>query len=123
MERTFLALGAVLAALSVGLGAYAAHGLREVLDERSLQVFQTGAQYQMYHSLGIILVGLTLSRVPGGLTTASGWLLLAGIVLFSGSLYALALTGVTWLGAITPVGGLAFIAGWLLLAGAVLRPS
>src|SRR6185295_15468372 len=108
-----IALGALNAAIAVGAGAFAAHGLRERLDARALEVFETGARYQMYHALAMVLAGLLASatRVRGAHT--AGWLFQAGVVLFSGSLYALALTGVTRLGAITPLGGLAFLVGWL----------
>ena len=108
-----IALGALNAAIAVGAGAFAAHGLRDRLDARALEVFETGARYQMYHALAMILAGLiTVSGATSGAKTA-GWIFQAGIVLFSGSLYALALTGVKGLGAITPLGGLAFLAGWL----------
>ena len=104
-----VALGAVNAALAVAAGAFAAHGLRERLDTRALEVFETGARYHMYHALAMILAGLLAARGPG-------WTFQAGIVVFSGSLYALALTNVKVLGAITPIGGVAFLAGWIWLA-------
>jgi uncharacterized membrane protein YgdD (TMEM256/DUF423 family) len=116
-----IALGALNAALAVGAGAFAAHGLRDRLDARALEVFETGARYQMYHAVAIILAGI-LATSPGsrGAQTA-GWIFQAGIVLFTGSLYALALTGTKGLGAITPFGGLAFLAGWLWLAWTAWR--
>jgi uncharacterized membrane protein YgdD (TMEM256/DUF423 family) len=109
-----IALGALNAAIAVAAGAFAAHGLRDRLAERALAVFETGARYHMYHALAMILAGLLAARAPG-------WMFQAGIVLFSGSLYALALTDVKGLGAVTPIGGLAFLAGWLWLAYAAWR--
>jgi len=116
MDKTFLLLGAVAAFLAVGLGAFGAHGLRSRLSPEMLAVFETGVRYHMYHSLALILTALIAGRVDGWLVRTAGWLFVAGIVLFSGSLYALALSGVTVLGAITPLGGLAFLAGWACLA-------
>ena len=110
----WIALGALNAAIAVAAGAFAAHGLRERLDARSLEVFETGARYQMYHAFAILIAGLLATSVRGAQTAA--WLFQIGIVLFSGSLYALALTGVKGLGAVTPLGGLAFLAGWLWLS-------
>lgn len=121
MDRLFLALGAISALISVAAGAFGAHALRARLDPDLLATFETGARYQMYHALGLVAVAWAASRWPGGLVAAAGWLLVAGTVLFSGSLYALALTGVRALGAVTPVGGVAFLAGWALLAWSVLR--
>ena len=109
-------VGAILAFLAVGLGAFGAHGLRTRLTPDMQAVFETGVRYHMYHSLAILVVGLVLGRMGGWLISLAGWLFVAGIVLFSGSLYALAITGVTTLGAITPIGGLAFLAGWACLA-------
>jgi len=120
VRSPWIALGALNAAVAVGAGAFAAHGLRERLDARALEVFETGARYQMYHAFAIILAGLVASALSRGAATA-GWIFQAGIVLFSGSLYALALTGIKGLGAITPFGGLAFIAGWLWLAWTAWR--
>jgi uncharacterized membrane protein YgdD (TMEM256/DUF423 family) len=121
MERLFVMLGALSGAIGVGAGAFGAHALRAKLEPRMLEVFETGARYQMYHAVALLLVGWAASRWPGSLTTASGWLLVAGTVLFSGSLYAMALTNVRVLGAITPLGGVCFIAGWLCLALAAMR--
>src|SRR5581483_9260903 len=121
MDRTFALLGALLALLAVGAGAFGAHALRARLAPDLLDVFETAARYQMYHALALFAVAWAASRWPGGATTAAGWLFVAGIVLFSGSLYVLSLTGVRWLGAITPLGGLAFLAGWLALAWVVWR--
>src|SRR6185295_15084185 len=111
----WIAVGALNAALAVAAGAFAAHGLRHRLDARALEVFETGARYHMYHSLAMIAAGVLAMLGMRGAPTA-GWIFLAGIVLFCGSLYALAVTGVTGLGAITPLGGLAFLVGWLWLA-------
>ena len=121
MDRLFLAAGALSAAISVAAGAFGAHALKAKLPPDLLAVFHTGAQYQMYHALALLATGWAYAREPGGAAAAAGWLFLAGTVLFSGSLYALALSGVRVLGAITPFGGVAFIAGWLALAAAVLR--
>ena len=109
-----VALGALNAAVAVAAGAFAAHGLRDRLAPRALEIFETGARYQMYHALAMILAGLLVASVRGAAT--AGWLFQAGVVVFSGSLYALALTDVKVLGAITPLGGLALLAGWVWLA-------
>jgi uncharacterized membrane protein YgdD (TMEM256/DUF423 family) len=120
MDRTFLLLGAVAAFLAVALGAFGAHGLRGRLSPEMLAVFQTGVQYHMYHALALILVSATMGRLSGRLIQTAGWSFVAGIVLFSGSLYALATSGVTVLGAVTPIGGLAFLIGWACLAFAAI---
>ena len=118
MTQLFLLIAAILGGLSVGCGAFATHALREKLSERSLEIFETGARYQMYHALALLLVAVLLSRTesPPPALVATGWLFIIGIAIFSGSLYALSLTGVKSLGAITPLGGAAFIAGWGALA-------
>ncbi len=119
MERLFLGLGGLAGGLAVALGAFAAHGLRGRLSEDLLATFETGARYQMYHALALLLVAVLLARNPdAGLLVAAGWLFVAGILLFSGSLYLLTLGGLRWLGAVTPLGGVAFILGWgcILLA-------
>jgi uncharacterized membrane protein YgdD (TMEM256/DUF423 family) len=116
MERLFVMIGALSGAIGVGAGAFGAHALRAKLEPRMLEVFETGARYQMYHAIALLGVAWVASRWPGTLTTASGWLFVAGTVLFSGSLYAMALSDVRALGAITPIGGVCFIAGWLCLA-------
>src|SRR3990172_8976192 len=116
----FVSLGAASAAAAIALGAFGAHALKARLAPDLLAIFQTAFQYHLAHSLGLILVGLEGFRWPDSRwLRACGWLMLAGIVLFSGSLYALSLTGVRMIGAITPVGGIAFIAAWILLAIAV----
>ncbi len=121
MNRTFFILGAVLAGLSVGLGAFGAHGLRGLLTADLLADFETGARYQMYHALALLVVGLIGDRLPVRWTNLAGWLFVAGIAFFSGSLYLLAFTGVRLFGAITPIGGVAFIAGWAVLVIAALQ--
>jgi uncharacterized membrane protein YgdD (TMEM256/DUF423 family) len=115
MTRTFLFVGALAGATGVGLGAFGAHGLRGRLSPDMLAVFETGVRYQMYHALAILSVAALIGRVDSRLLPAAGWAFTAGIVLFSGSLYALALSGVSILGAITPLGGIAFLAGWACL--------
>lgn len=120
--KLFLILGALAAALGVVLGAFGAHGLKERLPSDALAVYQTGVQYHLYHALGLLVVGLAAWQLTGsGLLKWAAWLMLAGIVLFSGSLYVLSVSGLRWLGAITPFGGLAFIVAWLAFAAAVWR--
>lgn len=121
LYRIFLVAGALSAAISVAAGAFGAHALRARLPADLQAVFETGARYQMYHAVGLALAAWAASRFPGAAAAWAGWLFLAGTLLFSGSLYALALTGVRTLGAVTPFGGLAFIAGWIALALAALR--
>jgi uncharacterized membrane protein YgdD (TMEM256/DUF423 family) len=121
MDRLFFTIGSLLAFLGVALGAFGAHGLRNRLSADLLATFEVGVRYQMYHALALLAVAWAHSRWPGPLLTASGWLFVAGTIVFSGSLYALSLSGMRWLGAITPLGGLAFLAGWLCLAWAAWR--
>jgi uncharacterized membrane protein YgdD (TMEM256/DUF423 family) len=116
MDRLFFGLGAFSALVSVAAGAFGAHALRARLSPEYLAIFETAARYQMYHALGLMMVAWAATRWPRGLTQQAGWLFVIGTVLFSGSLYALALTGERWLGAITPLGGVAFLAGWFCLA-------
>ncbi len=123
MERFFLAAGAISAAISVAAGAFGAHALRARLAPDLLEVFKTGAQYQMYHALALLAAGWVAARSPGLAVAWAGALFLAGTLLFSGSLYALALSGVRVLGAVTPFGGVAFIAGWIALAIAATSRS
>jgi uncharacterized membrane protein YgdD (TMEM256/DUF423 family) len=113
VNRGLVAVGAINGAIAVAAGAFAAHALKSRLDARALEVFETGARYQMYHALAIVLCGLLAMTRPG-------WVMQVGIVLFSGSLYALALTGVKGLGAVTPFGGVAFLVGWGWLAYSAL---
>ena len=122
-----VALGAVLGGLAVAVGAFGAHGLQGRVPPEMLTIFEVGVRYQMYHALALVLLGLFAGRgpspapleVPAGVGPAA-WLFVVGIVLFSGSLYALVLTGTRWLGAITPIGGVAFLVGWALFARAAL---
>jgi uncharacterized membrane protein YgdD (TMEM256/DUF423 family) len=116
MDRTFLFIAAILGFIGVGLGAFGAHGLRSRLSADMLAVFETGVRYHMFHTLALLALAAIASRGDSRLLTATGWLFTAGVVVFSGSLYALALSGVTILGAITPLGGLALLAGWACLA-------
>ena len=116
MDRLFFGLGCVSAAMAVGLGAFGAHGLRHRLVPDMLSVFEIGVRYQMYHALALLGVALAHGRWPSTATTLAGWLFIGGTVVFSGTLYLLALSGQRWLGAITPLGGAALIAGWLVLA-------
>lgn len=121
MDRLFFALGCLSAFIAVALGAFGAHALKARLDAPLLAVFETGVRYQMTHALALLAVGWACTRWPGSVLTASGWLFVAGTVLFSGSLYGLSLAGVRWLGAITPLGGVAWLAAWLCLAWAAWR--
>ncbi len=121
MFKIFLAAGSISAFLSVALGAFGAHMLKGRLEQDMLDVYQTGVQYQMMHSVGLILIALLTLKWETGLMEWSGWLMLLGIVLFSGSLYALSLSGIKPLGAITPLGGVSFLAAWLLLAIAAFK--
>jgi uncharacterized membrane protein YgdD (TMEM256/DUF423 family) len=121
MERTFLVLGALSGAVSVAAGAFGAHALKTRLSPEHLAVFETGARYQMFHALALGLAAWAAARFGGAAPAWAGWLFVAGTVLFSGSLYALTLSGVRALGAVTPFGGVAFIAGWIALAVAALR--
>ena len=115
MDRTFLVIGALAGFLGVAFGAFGAHGLRSRLTPEMLAVFETGVRYQLFHALTLLVVALGLARADGVALRLAGWCFAAGILVFSGSLYALALTGVRSWGAVTPIGGLAFLAGWALL--------
>jgi uncharacterized membrane protein YgdD (TMEM256/DUF423 family) len=122
--KLFLVLGALAAMLAVILGAFGAHALRAKLAPELLAIYQTAVQYHFWHALGLLLIGVVAIHMPTSLALKwAGWMMLAGIVLFSGSLYVLALSGARWLGAITPLGGVAFILSWGLLAIAVGRGS
>jgi len=114
-------LGALFGFLAVGLGAFGAHGLRGRLTPEDLAVFETAVRYQMYHALALLLVAAFLARSGDGGSSLAGWAFLAGILLFSGSLYLMVFTGARWLGAVTPMGGLAFLLGWAVLAWTFLR--
>jgi uncharacterized membrane protein YgdD (TMEM256/DUF423 family) len=120
--RVFLAAGGLAALAAVALGAFGAHALKGRLSPEMLAVWHTAVEYHVFHALGLLAVGLVAAQLPeSALLKWSGWLMLAGIVLFSGSLYALALTGVRWLGVVTPAGGTAFLAAWALWVIAILR--
>ena len=122
MDRVFFALGSASALVAVAAGAFGAHGLRARLTPDLLAVFETETRYQMYHALALLAVAWATTRWPGPWPLRAGWLFAIGTVIFSGSLYALALSGIRWLGAITPLGGAAFLAGWAcLLLGALRR--
>ncbi|HOL93810.1 MAG TPA: DUF423 domain-containing protein [bacterium] len=117
----FLIIACVAGGSGVILGAFAAHGLKDRLEPRMLEIFQTGVHYQMIHALALLAVSLAGSRLwPGSWTAGACGAWTLGILVFSGSLYLLAVTGIRWLGAITPIGGVAFIAGWIMLALAAL---
>ena len=120
MDRTFLLIGALAAFLGVAFGAFGAHALRARLSPENLEVFGTGVRYQMYHAFAVLVVALALARLDGWILRSAGWLFTIGILVFSGSLYAVALTGVRTFGAITPIGGVAFLAGWGLMVWAAL---
>lgn len=123
MDQLFFILGSLSAFVAVGAGAFGAHALKSRLPPDMLAVFEVGARYQMYHALGLLAAGWAASRWPGAPANAGGGLFLVGTVLFSGSLYLLALTGARWLGAVTPLGGLAFLAGWASLFWAAFRAA
>ena len=121
MERLIATVGALSAFIAVAAGAFGAHALRTRLSAEMLATFEIAARYQMYHALALIACAWAATRWPGTLVTASAWLFVVGTVLFCGSLYVLSLTGIRWLGAVTPVGGIALLAGWLTLAAAVWK--
>jgi len=118
MTKIFLAIASIFGGLSVGTGAFASHALKDKLSERALEIFETAARYQMYHALALLLVALLINQTESSQPSLviAGWAFIIGIVIFSGSLYALSLTDIKVLGAITPLGGLAFIIGWGTLA-------
>ncbi len=118
MTKIFLVIASTLGGLSVVAGSFATHALKEKLSQYSLDIFQTGARLQMYHSLALLMVAflLTIKELPQSLMVIAGYSFIAGIAIFSGSLYALSITGIKWLGAITPIGGVAFIVGWSCMA-------
>ncbi|MFU8821145.1 MAG: DUF423 domain-containing protein [Gammaproteobacteria bacterium] len=119
--KIFVVLGALFAGLGVAAGAFGAHALRSQLEPRMLEVFETAARYQMYHALALFAVAWLVQQTQAQAAQLAGWAFVAGILLFSGSLYAMALTGVRVLGAITPIGGVAFIVGWCALAVAAMK--
>src|SRR3954453_13335149 len=114
--KAFIIIGAINAFVAVALGAFGAHGLKNRLDAHYLEIWKTGVTYQMFHAIGILIIGLLLSKAAASPQfTWSGWLMLAGIIFFSGSLYVLSLTKIGVLGAITPIGGVCFLAAWILI--------
>ncbi len=119
--KTILVTAAVSLALAVIIGAFGAHGLKSRLSPEMMDIYKTGVEYHFYHALGLLLVGILSVQMPSSLMNLSALLLFLGIVIFSGSLYVLAVSGIKWLGAITPIGGLCFIAGWILLVLAILK--
>ena len=121
MERTFTMIAAALGFVGVAAGAFGAHALQARLSPGDLAIFETAVRYQMYHALALLGVGLAAGRWSGSTIQVAGWLFVAGVLVFSGSLYLLVLTGQRWLGAVTPLGGVALLAGWLALALATLR--
>ena len=124
MHKFFIQTGAVMAALAVALGAFGAHGLKNLLQQHGRTAnFETAAQYQMYHALALVLLGLLMVHFPSRQLVWAGWSFIVGIIFFSGSLYILSLTNVTKWGAVTPIGGVAFLAGWILLLIGIWRTA
>ncbi|MEE9367321.1 MAG: DUF423 domain-containing protein [Pontiella sp.] len=121
--KLFLSLGSISGALAVIIGAFGAHGLKDKLCDQMLAVYKTGVEYHFYHTLALLGIGLLALHVESKLLTASGWSMAVGILLFSGSLYALSTSGIKVLGAITPIGGLFFIIGWVLLTVAIFKAN
>jgi uncharacterized membrane protein YgdD (TMEM256/DUF423 family) len=121
MSKTIIMTASILLAFAVAIGAFGAHGLKAHLSEAMLQTWKTGVEYHFYHALGLLLIGVLSVSMQSNLLNWSAIFLFAGIILFSGSLYILAITGIKWLGAITPLGGISFIVGWVLLAVAVFK--
>lgn len=120
--RRFVIVSALLLGIATALGAWAAHGLERIIDPAAVDIFDTGVRYHFYHALGLLGVGLLIDRAgSSGLLVASAWLLIAGIAMFSGSLYVLAFGGFGWLGPVTPLGGICFILAWLTLALSLWR--
>ena len=115
MSKTIIMVASILLALAVAIGAFGAHGLKAHLSPEMLQTYKTGVEYHFYHALGLLLVGVLSLSIPSNLLNWSAFLLVLGIILFSGSLYILAISGIKWIGAVTPAGGLSFIAGWIFL--------
>ncbi|WP_391557970.1 DUF423 domain-containing protein [Robertmurraya sp.] len=120
--KTFIILGAINAFLAVALGAFGAHGLEGRVEQKYLEIWKTGVTYQMFHATGLLIVGVLLGRLPANaLLSWSGWMMVIGIILFSGSLYVMTLTKISILGAITPLGGLSFLAAWILIVVAAVK--
>jgi uncharacterized membrane protein YgdD (TMEM256/DUF423 family) len=123
MDRVFFTIGCALGFAGVALGAFGAHALRSRLAPEALATFEVGVRYQLIHALALLAVAWACTRWPGHWVHWSGWLFVVGTLLFSGSLYALSLTGVRELGMVTPIGGIALLAGWLCLLSAPWRPT
>lgn len=119
--KWMLVLGSVNAALAVTLGAFGTHGLKARVDASMLAIWNTASEYHFYHALGLLLVGIIAKQFGATSSVAAGWVMLAGMLIFSGSLYLLVLTGQRWLGAITPLGGTALIVAWLMLAWSLYK--
>ena len=116
MSNLFIGLGALSAFISVAAGAFGAHALKQVLDTDMLAVYHTAVDYQFFHSIGLIAIGALQKISPRHSHLVAAWAMLGGIIIFSGSLYILSITGIKWLGMITPIGGISFLAAWLILA-------
>ena len=127
MQKLFLIIGTVLAGLAVALGAFGAHGLKKLVDAETVGIYQTGVQYQMYHALGLLALGILAGRIENSLLNYAGFLFIGGIILFSGSLYLIASMKAmnkivsTGIGIMTPIGGMLFILGWVMLLFALLK--
>lgn len=120
--KFFIAIAAFLLALAVAAGAFGAHALKNILTEERLQTWQTAVQYHAWHAFGLMAIGLISSHFQIDLNLPA-WLIISGILIFSGSLYTLCLSNIGWFGAITPIGGIAFILGWLILGAKLLKIS
>lgn len=119
MQKFFLLAGSIAMALAVALGAFGAHGLKNMLTDEMLDIFETGVKYHFYHAIGLLVIGLVAQHMSESLLLQwAGWMMIAGILIFSGSLYILSIAGIRWMGAITPIGGVCFIISWILLAWA-----
>ncbi|MFJ7977805.1 DUF423 domain-containing protein [Peribacillus sp. NPDC096379] len=119
--KLFIILGAINAFVAVALGAFGAHGLEGKISDKYLATWQTGVQYQMFHAIGLLIIGILFGKISSPIMNWSGWLMFAGIILFSGSLYVLSVSGIKVLGAITPLGGVAFLVAWVLLVVATVK--
>jgi len=123
-SKLFLILGGINAALVVMLGAFGAHGLKAKLTAEMLAVYQTGVHYHLFHALGLLAIGIVATQIADSVWLKwSGWLILLGIILFSGSLYVLSVSGLRWLGMVTPFGGVAFIAAWIVFVIAIVKST
>lgn len=120
-QKWLFIMGALMGFMAVAAGAFGAHALKQKLEPEMLSVFEVGARYHIYHAIAICLTALAISIIPGQLMPVAGWLFFAGSIIFSGSLYLLAITGIKVLGAVTPIGGILLLAGWLCLAWSAFR--